>query len=94
MQKFIFGIVFTRAVGGCGGGGRGGGLLQKYNGYVGELQRVWNPEPVKDKKILKYVPCLDNTLNIVLPFLGQRWKYTPSLFESHLLAVPIEQITL
>ena len=37
--------------------GQGGGVLHQFLGK-GELLMVWNPDPVQDKKILTYTPCL------------------------------------
>ena len=53
----------------------------KRNCRLGELLRVWDPFPLKDKKMLKYIPCLGQQPQFHYPAcLGQRRKCTPSCF--------------
>ena len=43
----------------------------------GVLLRVWNPEPVYDKKTQKYQPCWDNTLHFRSLFGTNEKIHTP-----------------
>ena len=55
--------------------GAGGGILEQYLGF-GEQLSVTKPDPVYDKKFLKYKPGLGQ------PPTGQKMKCKPSCFKA------------